>query len=53
MCLKFALYYGLKITYVGTSGMIRAVWDWHVHIAIFKIDNKDLLNSEGNSPQFV
>ena len=28
------------------------VWDWHIPTTIYKIDNKDLLYSTGNSTQY-
>ena len=40
---------------LGEKGRGRdrlGVWDWQVHIAIFKIGNKDLLYSTGNSAQY-
>ena len=27
-------------------------WDWYIHINIYKIDNKELLYSTGNSTQY-
>ena len=27
-------------------------WDWHIHMTIYKIDNRDLLYSRGNSTQY-
>ena len=28
-------------------------WDWHMHTATYRIDNKDLLYSTGNSTQYA
>ena len=43
----------LRSIKAGTRGADKlGDWDWHIHTTIYKIDNKDLLYSTGNTTHY-